>query len=147
MARTHIAFSVLIFLVFFIGELLAQSQLCNKFINCNVTINVCKTECKNRFHGFGVCVQAAPAPEVPKALANWVESSRVQTASAPAPAPAPEDRAIWVESNKANAAPAQAPKDQAIWVESNKAGKVAKITKCKQCLCKFPKKANQKCPK
>ncbi|KAK6150493.1 hypothetical protein DH2020_015425 [Rehmannia glutinosa] len=103
-AKAQMGFSIVMFLfIFFIGNSIAAPQMCNKFIGCTVTINVCKTECSHRYQsGRGICIQNGP-PAPPTIF------------------PPPAE------------------------LQSIKVPKIGK--KGCNCLCKFPKKGNQACPK
>ncbi|KAK6150480.1 hypothetical protein DH2020_015412 [Rehmannia glutinosa] len=68
-AKTQIAFSILMFLfIFVIGDSLASPQVCNQFIGCTVTINICKTKCYHHYRGRGLCVSRVPLAPPPTLL-------------------------------------------------------------------------------
>ncbi|KAL7104472.1 hypothetical protein ACP275_08G246900 [Erythranthe tilingii] len=58
--KITILFSIVAFLfIFAIDESKAGPQMCNQFMNCTVTINVCKSNCKQQHRGTGFCATGA----------------------------------------------------------------------------------------
>ncbi|KAL8047232.1 hypothetical protein ABFX02_08G226500 [Erythranthe guttata] len=63
--KITILISILAFLfIFVIDESKAGPQMCNEFMNCTVTINVCKKQCSHQHpRGTGYCATSStPSP-------------------------------------------------------------------------------------